>query len=125
MIDRYKQFVKDEYHFETMAQEYGYLYLAMSNMAENTEIEDVSFHGDSVTVTWQWWGGYGAIDRGSYFIPVEIFCNRDSWKDHIQAEIDAKKLKEKQDKETEAAKRKMKDIEAAKKLLQHEGMTVI
>jgi len=122
MIDRYEHFATESRYFEDLAREYGRLYLSMDGTGDGMDIEEVCFEETSVDLLWKWYGNYGAYDTGNIHVLSTILCNRDLWVDHIQAEIDAKHLKASQTKQAELDRLRCQKIEAAKKLLQDEGL---
>jgi hypothetical protein len=122
MIERYKQCLASIQHFKNLAREYGKLHLSMDDTHKAAGIYSSCLREEYVEVTWRRTGRYGFEELGEFVVPVEVLCNKDCWADYIQAEVDAQRLKERQRSEIKNAEQKRRAVEAAKKLLQDEGI---
>jgi hypothetical protein len=108
--------------FKNLARAYGNLHLSLDDTHPKAFIESSKLRERDVEITWRLDGLYGYTDGGEFLVPIELLCDKEAWRDSIQAEVDAQRLKEKQVRDAQIEKRRLQEIEAAKKLLQDEGI---
>ncbi len=103
--------------------EFARLFQSLDDRLNRCNFCGVETYDDSVTISWIWYGSYGANDEGNISIPAEIlFAPKETWKDYIIARVAKEKQKDKEQEDAEKEKERQERIAEAKAILEKEGV---